>query len=210
MSVTVPRYQEIAASFAEKLVNGEYKEGDRVFSRSTLASTYGVSAETARRAMAVLADLGVVEILPGSGAVIRSIDKAVDFLHYFRQSSYVETLREELTVSIRRQRAELDHFSRALQDLAEKASRYQQENPFIPFRCDIPPASPRAGRTLGEVNFWHHTGATVVAIRTGEQTLLSPGPHAELTPGATVYFVGDMDCVARVRAFLENGGGGKP
>ena len=51
MSVTVPKYQEIAADFAEKLVKGEYAPGDRVYARSTLASTYGVSAETARRAV---------------------------------------------------------------------------------------------------------------------------------------------------------------
>jgi len=205
MPVAVARYQEIAAAFAEKLVNGEYHVGDRVFSRSTIASTYGVSAETARRAMAVLADLGVVEILPGSGAVILSIDKAVDFLHFFRQSSYTESLREELSESIRRQRAELDHFAETLRDLGEKAARYQRENPFVPFRCDVPEDSPQAGHTLSEVDFWRNTGATVVAVRVGDRMLLSPGPGAELSPGATVFFVGNLDSVSRVQAFLRKG-----
>ena len=210
MPESVPRYQEIAAAFAEKLVNGEYREGDRVFSRSTLASTYSVSAETARRAMAVLADLGVLEILPGSGAVILSVDKAVEFLHFFRQKSYVETLRQELTDSIRRQRAELDHFAATLEDVSHRVTRYRQENPFVPFRCVVSAESPRAGRTLEDVNFWHHTGATVVAIRTGEHTVLSPGPHAELTAGSTVFFVGEPDCVSRVHAFLDGAPPGQP
>jgi len=60
------------------------------------------------------------------------------------------------------------------------------------------------------VNFWHHTGATVVAIRTGEQTLLSPGPHAELAAGSTVFFVGEPDCVSRVHAFLDGAPPGQP
>ena len=59
----------------------------------------------------------------------------MEFLHFFRQKSYVETLRQELTDSIRRQRAELDHFAATLEDMADRVTRYRQEN----YRALTPP-----------------------------------------------------------------------
>ena len=51
-----PRYQQIAADIAAKIAGGEYKIGDKIFARSSLASQYHVSSETARRAICVLCD----------------------------------------------------------------------------------------------------------------------------------------------------------
>lgn len=202
MSVTVPKYQEIAADFAEKLVKGEYAPGDRVYARSTLASTYGVSAETARRAVAVLADLGVLEVSGGSGAVILSIDKAVEFLRSFRSTASAASLKEELLSGIGRQKQELDRLAECVEELSRRSERLRAANPFVPFRISVTGTCQLLGRTLGETNFWHHTGATVVAVRSGEQTVLSPGPHAEIEKDCTLYYVGSPDCPARVRAYL--------
>lgn len=202
MPVAVPKYQEIAADFAEKLVSGQYAVGEKIYARSTLASTYGVSSETARRALAVLADLGVLEVSGGSGAVILSIDKAVEFLRNFRNTAAVESLKDELLEGIQRQKEELDLFARHITALADKAEKYRAENPFIPYRMSVPADSPLLGRTLSQLNFWHHTGATVVAIRYNGELVMSPGPHAGIEPGCTIYYVGSCDCVPRVAAFL--------
>jgi len=51
--ITSPRYQQIAADVAAKIVDGHYKVGDKIYARSSLASQYGVSSETARRAICV-------------------------------------------------------------------------------------------------------------------------------------------------------------
>ncbi len=206
MSVTVPRYQEIAADIAEKLVGGQYAPGDRIHARSTLASAYGVSPETARRALAVLADLGVLEVSGGSGAVILSLDRAVEFLRHFRHSTSVAALKQSLLAGLERQQQDLAALAAQIARLADKAERYKEENPFVPFSIQVPEGSPLSGRTLGEVNFWHHTGATVVAIRSGGDTLLSPGPYAGIPAGATLYYIGPFDCVERVRSFLAPAG----
>jgi len=203
MPVVVPKYQEIAADFAEKLVGGEFAVGEKIYARSTLASTYGVSSETARRALAVLADLGVLEVSGGSGAVILSIDKAADFLRSFRNAATVESLKDELLQRIRRQREELDLFAQNVTALADKAEKLRADNPFIPYRVTVPHNSPRLGKTLGELNFWHHTGATVVAIGSGDELHLSPGPHADVQANCVIYYIGTGDCAARVRAFLS-------
>jgi DNA-binding GntR family transcriptional regulator len=71
------RYQEVAQDFAAKIAAGDYKQGDKIYARSALASQYGVSSETARRAICVLSDIGVVEAVKGSGVVILSVRKGV-------------------------------------------------------------------------------------------------------------------------------------
>lgn len=87
--VSSPRYRQVAVDIAAKIVNRQYRVGERIYARSLIASTYSVSPETARRAIAVLADLGIVEATKGSGVHIISYDNAMKFL---RQSKDYKTL----------------------------------------------------------------------------------------------------------------------
>ena len=67
------RYQQIAVEMAEKIAEGWYEVGDRITSRSTIATTFHVSPETARKAMQVLVDMGIVTVkqaVNGSGVVV--------------------------------------------------------------------------------------------------------------------------------------------
>ncbi|HML47787.1 MAG TPA: TrkA C-terminal domain-containing protein [Clostridia bacterium] len=205
MGPAVSKYQEIAADFAEKLVEGAYKVGDRIYARSSLASTYGVSAETARRAVKLLADLGVLEVTGGSGVVVLSVEKAVEFLRRFKGSATASQMKQQLKAIIQRQKDELDRFSSQIDSLADQAEKLHALNPFAPFRVVIPADSSLVGRTLTQTNFWQKTGATVVAIGYGEDVELSPGPNAVLKAGCTVYYIGKIECIERVHAFLAKG-----
>ena len=80
----MPRYQQIALDIATQIVKQQYKVGDRIYARSSLASKYHVSPETARRAICLLADMDIVEAEKGSGVVILSVDNAA---RYLRSSS---------------------------------------------------------------------------------------------------------------------------
>ena len=70
-TVVQPVYSQVALDLAAKIAAGEYAEGMRLSGRSTLASHYGVSPETIRRAVYLLKDMDVLEITKGSGIVIR-------------------------------------------------------------------------------------------------------------------------------------------
>jgi DNA-binding GntR family transcriptional regulator len=72
----LPQYMRIAASVASRIAMGEFREGQRISGRSVLSSEYGVSPETVRKALRVLADLGVVSVREGSGTVVVSSEKA--------------------------------------------------------------------------------------------------------------------------------------
>lgn len=51
IKISTPQYQQIAADIAAKIVDGRYDLGEKIYARSSLASQYNVSSETARRAI---------------------------------------------------------------------------------------------------------------------------------------------------------------
>ena len=79
------QYLHIARDLAARIAKGEFPEGGKLFGRSMLASEYGVSPETIRRALRLLADMKVVEIKAQSGATVLSTDNARRYLDSFEE-----------------------------------------------------------------------------------------------------------------------------
>lgn len=202
LKVSNPKYFLIAADIAAKIVNKDYKEGEKVYARSAIASQYGVSSETARRAICVLSDLGIVNSMHGSGVIIKSYDAAVRFIRQNQSVKTLTDLKQELVESVERQNREMKIFSDCLNKLIIKTERFRAFNPFTPFQIDITSDTPYIGKTISDVNFWHSTSATIVAIRRDDEILISPGPYAELCEGDTLFFIGDESCNERVSSFL--------
>ena len=71
-AVVPSQYLQIALDLATRIAQGELTEGSRIYGRSVLASEYGVSPETIRKALRLLADMKVVDVKPQSGAVVLS------------------------------------------------------------------------------------------------------------------------------------------
>lgn len=199
-----PRYQEIAKDVASKIADGIYKMGEKIYARSALASQYGVSSETARRAICVLDDLGIVEVSRGSGVTIVSYDKAVSFVRQYREFTSINELRRSLIQSIDRQHEEMHQINDLLDRLVEKTDRFRASNPFVPFQSHLQSTCPHLGKTLQDLNFWHNTLATVIAIRRDETLILSPGPYVTLRENDVLYYIGNTDCVDRVALLLSS------
>ncbi|AQS68940.1 GntR family transcriptional regulator [Streptomyces pactum] len=66
-----PKYQRIAEALREAIQSGEYGPGDRLPGENDLMATYGVARMTARQALSVLRDEGVVEARKGAGVFVR-------------------------------------------------------------------------------------------------------------------------------------------
>ena len=75
----LPQYVRIAMDIASRVAAGELEEHQKVSGRSVIASEYNVSPETARKAVRLLADMKVVEVLEKKGIYILSADNAKDF-----------------------------------------------------------------------------------------------------------------------------------
>ncbi|HIX69399.1 MULTISPECIES: GntR family transcriptional regulator [Enterococcus] len=200
--ISMPRYQQIAIALAERIVQNRYHEGEKIHARSTLASNFNVSPETARKAINVLVDLDIMEVRHGSGAYVASRAKAENFLTQYHEVRSIQETKGEILASVKRQQQELENFSTLLDSLVNQTKRIQHTAPFIPYQILLTDKALHLNASIGELNIWQQTGATIVALQHDERLLLSPGPYAKFEEGETVFFVGDELSVQRVHRFF--------
>jgi GntR family transcriptional regulator len=67
----VPPSRQIANELRERITNGDLPAGARLPSITSLMQEYGVARNTARRALAILEDEGLIEIVHGWGSFVR-------------------------------------------------------------------------------------------------------------------------------------------
>ncbi len=202
IKVVSPRYQQIAVDIASKIVNGQYKIGEKVYARSALAIQYGVSPETARRAINILSDVDIVEVTKGSGVTIKSYENAVKFIKQHQDIQTLHNLKHEILQRVDQQVDEGYKLKEKVSMLVERIERFHSTNPFVPFEIKITADTPHLNETSSDMNFWHNTTATIVAIKRGGEILMSPGPYATFQLNDVVYFVGDSDSYERVYHYL--------
>lgn len=202
LQVKQPKYQKIAADIASKIVEKKYLVGEKIYARSSLASQYGVSAETARRAIAILQDLEIVEATKGSGVVIKSYEKAAQFAHQFLEVQSIYQVQLEMLESIKRQKEELNVLQETTELLVNRTERFKSVNPFVPFQVEIEESCPYISQSIGMINFWQNTTATIVGIRRENDLIISPGPYATFQQHDIIYFIGNDECLERVQNFL--------
>lgn len=204
IKIVSPVYQQIAADIASRIANGYYELGEKIYTRSVLASQYGVSSETARRAICILADMDIVDATKGSGVTIKSYENAVKFVKQYDDVQTVNDLKKDILTTLDKQREENESLRKNLNKLIEKTDRFKSINPFIPFEIRISKESKYIGKTIGEINFWHNTSATIIGIKRNDSLMMSPGPYAALCENDIFYFVGDESCYDRVNKFLND------
>ena len=72
-SSRLPAYAQLADILRSSISQGEYPPGDRLPAESALAKSHGVSAMTARQAVSVLEEEGLVRRIQGKGTYVRKI-----------------------------------------------------------------------------------------------------------------------------------------
>jgi len=170
---SMARYVNIAVDIASRILRGEYREGQKVFGRSTLAGKYNVSPETIRRALTLLQDTGIVNVSPGVGVVVRSKKAAEAFLAQSGQRQILRDVQERLHFLLRerdRLNNEIEKLMNELLDYTFKmAGRFQKIEEIKVTRF-----SPLVGKSLMEAEFRGKTGATVLAIYRNGEEIVSP------------------------------------
>lgn len=197
-----PRYEKIALDIANSIYKGQYKEGERLYGRSTLAGTYNVSPETIRRAVKILEDVGVVESTKGSGITIISKDKAYKYINRFKNIETLTTFKAKLMEQIERKHELEKEILGTIDRIIERSSILSNTTALTPFEVEINNNCKIIGKTIGEVNFWQNTGATIVGIRRGDNTILSPGPYSSMELGDRLLIIGEDEVIDAVNRFL--------
>lgn len=196
------RYEEIAVDIARKIVDREYREGDRLLGRSHLAGTYKVSPETIRRAIAILHDRGIVRAVPGSGIRVVSRQLAADYLEGLQTRSAIEELQEELAELLARRRELDDRIEEVGGKLAALAGRALAAARRVE-EVELPEGSWCVGQTLASARLRNQTGATVIAVvRNGEEHF-SPAPEFVLHAGDLLMVVGPDAARERLQRIVE-------
>lgn len=198
----IPKYMQIAADLAYKIIDKTYQEGDKIYARSAIGSQYNVSSETARRAVCVLADWDIVAVEKNSGVIIKSIDNARNFLQQQQKSQSIHDIKRQIFDCVDRQQHETKQLYAYLSELIKKIECFRSTNPFVPFELVITENTPFLEQSIAEINFWQATFATVIAIRRNGSLIMSPGPSATFRLGDIFYFTGDENCLERVQAFM--------
>ena len=205
--ILLPRYQQVAVEIAERIADQRYQVGEKIHARSTLASNFNVSPETARKAINVLVDLGIMEVRHGSGAYVLSREKANVYFEKYQDLQSVQEIKNELQESVEKQKRELEHVSQLLNQLLAQTKRVHNVAPFVPYELTLTNEAVHLNSTVNELNIWHETGATIIAIQQKDELLLSPGPYAKICAGDTLFFVGDELVLQRMQHLFypENG-----
>jgi len=185
-AIVKPIYQQIAIDIANRIYNGEFEVGSKIFGRSTLAGEYNVSPETIRRSIILLQDMNIVETSQGSGIEVKSRDEACNRISEIVKEK--QKLDEDLKVYIDK-----------LMDFSE---RFKNSNPFAPFEIRITKGSMMVGKTIAESKFWQNTGATIIGIRRNRKVILSPGPYAVFNINDDIIAVGDEGAFERTNKYI--------
>lgn len=197
------KYMEVAVEVAKRIADGDYEVGERVKSRSTIASTFNVSPETARKGLNILADLHIVSLKHGSGAIVLSKEKAIEFLENYETTHSIAIVKEKIRDNIGEQLKNLDNLSTLVDEFLKQSHSISRHYPLTPYEIIVNKDTEHFGKTLDELNIWHQTGATVIAIEKNSQLIVSPSPYAVIEKGDHIFFVGDDLAYSRMKSFFN-------
>ncbi|MEG1726669.1 MAG: TrkA C-terminal domain-containing protein [Acidaminococcaceae bacterium] len=197
-----PVYQKIAFDMAERILEGQYKTGDRISGRSTLAAKYSVSPETIRRAMFILKDLEIVEISSGRGITICSPEKAEQLVRRFKNVETFTDLKQQILTLAQQQAQQQKEMLEHIEQLLNRIEKFRVAAPILPYEIAITKQCRFLGKMISDINFWQSTGVTVAAIRRQGETIISPGPYAVFEEGDVFIMVGTDGSETSVKDYL--------
>lgn len=199
-----PNYIKIAVDIAHRIINNEFLEGEKITGRTTLVSIYNVSPETIRRSLALLKDMDVVTVNEKSGIIINNKNSAKEFLYKFKTKSDFTNLNNE-TFDLIKMRKEIDNkLEKNITSIIEFATQLRNVGSIIPFENIVKKDSVAVGKSIGELNFWHNTKATIIAVKRNGDLFLSPGPYFIINTDDIIVYVGDDSVLENVKNYIDN------
>lgn len=202
-STEPPIYSQIAMDIAVRIVRGDLKEKTKISGRSLMASEYKVSPETIRKSFQLLEDMKIIDVLPNSGAIIKSSDEALKYIEKYNIGKDIRTLKNEIKELLEKRDNINRQILKAIDQIIDVSERFRNTNPLYTLEFEIPEFSPVIGKSINETNFWQSTGATIVAVKRNDKIILSPGPYLVFEPYDVIFVTGDTGIPKRVETFIS-------
>lgn len=200
--ITTPRYLKIAMDIAARIVSGNLLEGEKLKGRSILSTEYNVSPETIRRSMSLLSDKHVVQIKAGSGITVLSRKEAVLFVNNFNSDEVLNQMNTNLAQLLKKRLILDEEIADTTKQIADMY-KYMRSDLINPVEIILPKNSHVVGKSIGDLQIWHNTGATIIGIIQDSHIIISPGPYFEFTPNDKVLIVGDEHVIERFNAYVN-------
>lgn len=193
------RYQAIAFAVARRIQDKELLPGDKLRGRSVLAAAYQVSSETVRKALNLLAQANVVNVIERSGVYVKSVEAAEQYINDYMAKEAEQGLLLELENALRNHKKQLKNLENKIQKLIR--SRKQAVFPFEYFAMTLSANSPFHQKTLQEANLQTQFGGLVIAVDTIEGFIQNPSPNTLLEAGMVLYILGDKTVQERSKKY---------
>ncbi|MDQ0222788.1 GntR family transcriptional regulator [Streptococcus moroccensis] len=197
------KYQKIAVAVAKKIATGDYKVGQKIKSRTTLASLFNVSPETVRKGINILADHKIVTTKHGSGVWITSQDKALAFVQSYEQDHSLAVIRQDIEEKLESQRLEMLKLEQALEELFQQAKKSSGQFALQLYRLVLKNPLKEPNVSLLQRNIWQNSGATIVALARDETLKISPNPKLIPRQGDVIYFVGSEESQEQMELLFD-------
>ena len=195
-------YVSIALDIANKILNGEFREKQKISGRSTLASMYNVSPETIRRAIVLLEDMDVVNSSRGSGIDVISKSAAEKFIEKNKSSRYISSIKDEIRDLMQQKKKIDEQIQESFDTIFDYIERFKSDTPYTFIEIKVTADSKKIGKKINEVRLWQTTGTTIVAYRRKGETVISPGPDYVFEEGDTIVVIGSNNVYEKVYEFL--------
>lgn len=188
---SIAKYEKIALDIAYSIINGEWEIGEMVKGRSTLSGKYSVSPETIRRALKLLEELQVVSVMEKRGILIKSREAAETFIKEYQSKDRILSLREDIIKLMDERKTIEKKVLERLDSVIEQAMLLRNIGIIYPLELKVSEKSHLIGKSIGEVRFWNHTGATIIGINRSGHLYLSPGPKMMFYANDIILYVGN-------------------
>lgn len=190
--VHLARYITIAADIAERILRGEYKEGQKIFGRSTLAGKYSVSPETIRRALTLLQEVGIVQVVQGVGVEVLSLSAAQKYLEEYDKRRMLHDIHDRMLVLLKERNRINDEISKLMEELLDYTGQLETHLYKLE-EWKVLSQSPLVGKSLAEIGL---DKARVLSIQRGQEELADPAPEEiiESDDILTIYGTAGLDC----------------
>lgn len=199
--IIIPRYLKIAVDIAARIASGNLLEGEKLKGRSVLSTEYNVSPETIRRSMSLLSDKKVVKINAGSGIVVLSKENAIEFVNNFNSDEVLSKMKNKLSKLLNNRKTLDEEIAKTTKQIADMY-KYRRSDFINPVEIILPENSHIIKKSIGDLQIWHNTGATVIGIIRTNSIIISPGPYFAFESGDRVLIVGDEHVIERFNAYI--------
>ena len=130
--------------------------------------------------------------------MVISRQRAAEYVEQYQTHRDLRAMKEQLR-QLLRQREELDgQIYETINQITDLGERFQRSDRLRNYEFPLKKDSAVVGKSIGQLEFRQKTGATIVAVRRGEEILLSPGPQLVLQENDVLVVACDITRIGRV------------